>query len=71
MHLGWNAVAQLVFSAGPLGATLLVPASGRLPIQADGWAGLALNVGLPVVMVIGVLWYFRRMARAHAEQACS
>jgi uncharacterized protein len=67
MHFGWNAVAQLIFSAGPLGAMLLVPASGRLPIQAGGWTGLALNVGLPVLMVIGILWYFRRRAGVGAD----
>ena len=28
LHLGWNLVTNLMFSAGPLGATLLVPANG-------------------------------------------
>ena len=32
MHLGWNAIAYLVFSAGPLAGGLFVPRSGVLPI---------------------------------------
>lgn len=60
MHLGWNAVAQLIFSAGPLEATLLVPTSGRLPIRVGGGASLVLNVLLPIAVVVAVLWYLRR-----------
>lgn len=33
LHPGWNAVMQVVFSAGPPGAMRLVPESGAAKIQ--------------------------------------
>ena len=61
LHLGWNAVGYIVFSAGPLGAGLLVPASGAVRLTVAGWPSLALNVLLPVVATAIVLWYCRRL----------
>jgi len=61
LHLGWNLVAYVVFSSGPLGAGLFVPASGAVPLVAGGWASLALNVLLPLGATVVVLWYLRRV----------
>lgn len=63
MHLGWNASAYLIFSAGPLGPGLLVPASGARQLQVTGWWSLLLNVILPVSLTIGVVAYLRRVER--------
>ena len=48
LHLGWNVVSYLVFSAGPLGRGILVPASGAERIAAGNWASLVFNVLLPL-----------------------
>jgi membrane protease YdiL (CAAX protease family) len=61
LHLGWNVVAYVVFSAGPLGPALLVPASGADRLTVAGWPSLALNVLLPVVATSIVLWYCRAL----------
>jgi uncharacterized protein len=63
LHLGWNSVGYLVFSAGPLGAGLLLPASGAARITVGGWLSVVLNVLLPVVATGIVLWYCRRIER--------
>lgn len=64
LHLGWNAVSYLLFSAGPLGAALLVPASGARQLQASGWAAAALSVAWPIAITAAVVvlcrWYERR-----------
>lgn len=60
LHLGWNLVTNVMFSAGPLGATLLVPANGAARLQAEGGAGLGLGIVLPVVLVGIVSWYLMR-----------
>lgn len=61
LHLGWNAIAYLGFSAGPLGRGLLIPASGAVPIQVGGWPSLLLNVlmplGLTVLLVRACRWW--------------
>jgi membrane protease YdiL (CAAX protease family) len=67
MHLGWNTVAGLVFSAGPLGPMFLVPASGTIPLRAEGWPSLGLNVLLPIAVAAGVLLYCRRLEARDAE----
>lgn len=64
LHLGWNAVAYVLFSAGPLGAGLFVPASGAARLNVGGWASLVLNVLLPVAATAVGLWYCRRIERA-------
>jgi membrane protease YdiL (CAAX protease family) len=61
LHLGWNTIAYLVFSAGPLGAALLVPSSGAARLTVGGWPSLMLNVLLPLVATGFVLWYCRRL----------
>jgi membrane protease YdiL (CAAX protease family) len=66
LHLGWNAVSYLVFSAGPLGPALLVPASGTRQLQASGWPALVLSFAWPLVIAAAVIalsrWYERRVA---------
>ena len=57
LHLGWNIVTNLVFSAGPLGATLLVAANGAQRIQAQGGLGLLCKLLLPTAMALGACWY--------------
>ena len=63
LHLGWNSIAYLVFSSGPLGAALLVPASGAQRIQANG---VSLGIGLPLAATVLGLWYLRRIDRRRA-----
>ena len=60
LHLGWNFVTYLVFSAGPAGAALLVPASGVARLKAPGAAGLLLGLGLPILMMTAVIMLLRR-----------
>jgi len=60
LHLGWNAVAYLVFSGGPFGAGLLVPSDGAPNIEVPGIMGLALGIGLPLALVVGTCSYLLR-----------
>lgn len=60
LHLGWNLVAYLGFSAGPLGRGLLVPGNGAAQLQAAGLASVGLSMILPLVLVIGVVGYLAR-----------
>ena len=60
IHLGWNAVAYLVFSGGPFGAGLLVPEHGAPTIEVPGMLGLALGLGLPLAFVIATCTYLLR-----------
>jgi hypothetical protein len=64
LHLGWNAVAYVLFSAGPLGAGLFVPSSGAARLNVGGWASLVLNVLLPFAATAVGLWYCRRIEQA-------
>ncbi|RZJ11017.1 MAG: CPBP family intramembrane metalloprotease [Rubrivivax sp.] len=69
LHLGWNSVNYLVFSAGPLGAALLVPASGAKRVQVDGWASLLLNAAWPLAAIALVIALCARYARLRAPVA--
>jgi membrane protease YdiL (CAAX protease family) len=70
LHFGWNAVSYLVFSAGPTGAALLVPASGASRIEATTPAAtLGVNVALPVAAAACGLWVLRRRTRTSAPEA--
>lgn len=60
LHLGWNLVSYVVFSAGPLGAALLVPGDGSAEIAPTGVAGTLLGIGVPLLMVAGVCGYLDR-----------
>ena len=64
LHLGWNAVSYIVFSAGPLGAAMLVPASGVDRLQASGWSAVLLSIVWPLAVTAVALricgWYERR-----------
>lgn len=72
LHFGWNAVTYLGFSAGPLGAALLVPASGASRPAVDGWPSLALNILWPLAVTVAVLGYCRRLERrAGARQVAA
>ena len=66
LHLGWNAISQIVFSTGPLGAALLVPSGGAEAIEPSGLAGFVLGLVLPLAMIVGVSVYLVR--RAHHSQ---
>lgn len=62
LHLGWNLVTNLMFSAGPLGATLLVAAHGAPRVQAQGTLGMILKYLLPAAMALGACWQLNRQA---------
>jgi len=57
LHLGWNTVSYLVFSGGPFGAGIFVPANGALEMETPGWTGLVLGLALPIAFVIGTSLY--------------
>ena len=59
LHLGWNAISYIIFSAGPLGAALLVPASGAPKLQDNGLASVLLSFVLPLATTALVLWLCR------------
>jgi len=63
LHLGWNLITYTVFSAGPTGAAILLPASGATRLKATGLPGLLLSLGLPLALMAGVIWFLRRAAR--------
>lgn len=60
LHLGWNLATNLIFSAGPLGATMLVAANGAARVKAEGGMGLLLKFVLPAIVLAGVSWHLRR-----------
>jgi membrane protease YdiL (CAAX protease family) len=67
LHFGWNVVTNLVFSAGPLGATLLVAANGARRFQVHAATGMLLRIALPMLVVAAVCWYLTRR-RTEAPQ---
>lgn len=60
LHLGWNMVSYIVFSAGPLGPALLIPPEGTTAIEPAGWEGALLDIGLPLLLIVSVIWYLVR-----------
>jgi membrane protease YdiL (CAAX protease family) len=68
MHLGWNAFTYIVYSAGPLGAALLVPASGAAQLKATGWPWVLLNIMWPLAVTMTVLWLCRAYERHAGKQ---
>jgi membrane protease YdiL (CAAX protease family) len=60
LHLGWNLVSYLGFSAGPLGRGLLVPGNGAARIDATGLADFLLDMMFPMLFVASVSWYLVR-----------
>lgn len=67
LHLGWNLISYVIFSKGPLGEALLVPANAE--IEVNGFMGLLLNVGLPILMVGCVSWYLAYRYRVKGQSA--
>ncbi len=65
LHLGWNLVSYLGFSAGPLGPGLFVPSNGEARIEVTGLPSLLLSLALPLMLVVGVNW---ALARRFAPQ---
>jgi membrane protease YdiL (CAAX protease family) len=63
-HFGWNVVSGVMFSAGPLAASLFVPKSGARQLRVGGWPSLALNVLLPLGAAGAGLCYYRRVQDA-------
>ena len=57
LHLGWNVVSYLGFSAGPLGRGLLVRGNGATRMEATGLADFLLDMVLPMFFVASVIWY--------------
>lgn len=66
LHLGWNLTAYLVFSMGPLGPALLLPANGAPRMQTFGLPTFLLDLGLPLLLIIGVCTYLLRRRAAPA-----
>ncbi|MCC2954528.1 CPBP family intramembrane metalloprotease [Massilia sp. IC2-477] len=64
LHLGWNLVTNMLFSAGPLGAAVLVAANGAARLKAHGNLGMLLKFVLPVLLVAGVWACLRRSKSA-------
>lgn len=72
LHLGWNLAAYLLFSTGPLGAAVLVPANGAAKMHLTGLLNVLLSMGVPMLLVFGViraLAYLRPVPAAVAETA--
>ncbi|MFT5287760.1 MAG: membrane protease YdiL (CAAX protease family) [Planctomycetota bacterium] len=66
LHLGWNLVSAVVFSAGPLGNQLLLE-QGRA-IEWSGWVTL-LFFSLQAIVAPGVVtWYLTRIYRPLSDQ---
>lgn len=60
LHLGWNLISYLVFSAGPLGRELLIPANGAPRMEAAGISDFLFDVGVPLALIVGVSWLLLR-----------
>lgn len=55
LHLGWNTIAILIFSTGPIGGQLLIQTpANALPL--DAIAQVIVNLALPLSLPILVLW---------------
>jgi uncharacterized protein len=63
LHLGWNLVAYVVFSTGPLGPVLFVPGNGAARLEVAGLPSLVLSLLLPLALVGVVCWYLVRAYR--------
>ena len=66
LHLGWNLITYLLFSAGPGGAALLIPGSGAARLKPAGLAGLALGPGLSLTLVGLVIFCLMRRRKQSA-----
>jgi len=60
LHLGWNLATNFIFSAGPLGAGLLIAANGAERLKPHGGPAALLKFILPALVVAGVCWYLRQ-----------
>lgn len=69
LHLGWNAVTYIVFSAGPLGAAMLVPEGRPAMPPLSGPQGFAVQAGIPLTLVAGVLYALARHRTRHAPRS--
>ena len=65
LHLGWNLVAAIVFSEGPLGDQLLL-ATGD-PVEWSEWCTLLFFCLQTIVAPGLVTWYLARVYRPSAE----
>ena len=67
LHLGWNLVAAVVFSSGPIGSQLLLQ-QGQA-VEWNEWVTL-LFFSLQAIVVPGVVtWYLARVYRPPADPA--
>lgn len=71
LHLGWNLVAYLGFSGGPFGEGLLVEASGAGSRDVPESVQLALNLGLPGMLVLVTSWSLLRGRVNDGTTACA
>ncbi len=60
LHLGWNLASNVLFSAGPLGAVVLVAADGARRLGAQGGLGALCKFALPIAIVALVCWRLGR-----------
>ena len=67
LHLGWNLVAAVVFSSGPIGSQLLIEQGEA--VEWNEWVTL-LFFSLQAIVAPGVVtWYLARVYRPSADQA--
>ena len=67
LHLGWNLVAAVVFSSGPIGEQLLLPHGEAAPVS-DGFT--LLFFALQAIVAPGlVTWHLARVYRAPGDAA--
>lgn len=66
LHLGWNAVAIMIFSNGPLGAQLLVPSTTE-PMVMSAFEQVITNLVVPMGQVTLVLWLVTKKVRRYGQ----
>jgi membrane protease YdiL (CAAX protease family) len=67
LHLGWNLVAAVVFSSGPIGSQLLLQQGEA--VEWNEWVTL-LFFSLQAIVAPGVVtWYLMRVYRPPADHA--
>ncbi|AOS96932.1 CAAX amino terminal protease self- immunity [Microbulbifer aggregans] len=59
LHLGWNLVSIFVFSNGPIGSQLFIPAISE-PTMMSGLEQSVVSILLPVTLPVLVLWVIVR-----------
>lgn len=55
LHFGWNFMSYSIFSAGPLGAQLLIPSGDSIQLKVEGLAWIGLQLFFPLAVSLGLL----------------